>query len=94
VAEHGDGTLRLCAKHPKPIEVLLYDVVTPGLGAGELSRIAVGMDPGLRVLLMRFYPGEFPSGLKILRLFQLMLTPFATSELVLRLEAMSGGTRT
>jgi hypothetical protein len=52
----------MCAKHPEPIDVLLCDVVTPGLGDRELIRIAVGMYSGLRVLLMTGYPDEFPFG--------------------------------
>jgi hypothetical protein len=49
VAEDGDEALRICSKHPCPIHVLLCDVVTPGLGARELIRIAVGMYPSLKV---------------------------------------------
>jgi two-component system cell cycle sensor histidine kinase/response regulator CckA len=90
MAEHGDEALRICAKHPEPIEVLLCDVVTPGLGARELIRIAVGMYPGLRVLLMTGYPDEFPFGVEDSEIFQLIRKPFTTSELVLRLEAMLG----
>jgi len=83
VAENGDEALRMCAKHPKPIQVPLCDVVTPGLRARELIRIAVGMYPSLKVLLMT---GYFFS-----EIFQLMRKPFTTSELALRLEAMLGG---
>ena len=39
VAEDGDEALRMCSKHPNPIDVLLCDVVTPGLRARELIRI-------------------------------------------------------
>jgi two-component system cell cycle sensor histidine kinase/response regulator CckA len=91
VAEDGDEAVRMCAQHPEPIHVLLCDVVTPGLGARELIRIAVGMYPGLRVLLMTGYPDEYPLGVEDSEVFQLMRKPFTTSELVLRLEAILGG---
>jgi len=90
VAEDGDKALKMCSKHSNPIHLLLCDVVTPGLGARELIRIAVGMYPGLRILLMTGYPDEYPLGVDS-EIFQLIRKPFTTSELVLRLEAMSGG---
>ena len=92
VAEDGDEALRMCSKHPGPIHVLLCDVVTPGLGARELIRIAVGMYPSLKVLLMTGYPDEYPLGGEDSEVFQLIRKPFTTSELVLRLEAIAGGT--
>jgi two-component system, cell cycle sensor histidine kinase and response regulator CckA len=91
VAEDGDEALRMCSKHPKPIQMLLCDVVTPGLGARELIRIAVGMYPSLKVLLMTGYPDEFPFGNGDSDVFQLMRKPFTASELVLRLETILGG---
>lgn len=91
VAEDGDEALRMCSKHPNPIHFLLCDVVTPGLGARELIRIAVGMYPDLRVLLMTGYPDEYPLGVEDSKIFQLMRKPFTTSELALRLEAIAGG---
>lgn len=92
VAEDGDEALRICSKHFRPIHVLLCDVVTPGLGARELIRIAVGMYPSLKVLLMTGYPDEYPFGGEDSVVFQLIRKPFTTSELVLRLEAIAGGT--
>jgi two-component system, cell cycle sensor histidine kinase and response regulator CckA len=71
VAEHGDEALIMCAKHPKPIDVLLCDVVTPGIGAREQIRIAVGICRDLKALFMTGYPDEFPFGVKILRFFSL-----------------------
>jgi two-component system cell cycle sensor histidine kinase/response regulator CckA len=92
VAEDGDEALRMCSKHPDPIHVLLCDVGTPGLRARELIRIAVGMYPNLRVLLMTGYPDEYPFGGEDCGVFQLIRKPFTTSELALRLEAIAGGT--
>jgi len=90
VAEDGDEALRMCAKHTKSIQVLLCDIVTPGLRARELIRIAIGMYPGLRILLMTGYPDEYPFGGEGSGVFQLMRKPFTTSELALQLEAILG----
>jgi two-component system cell cycle sensor histidine kinase/response regulator CckA len=91
VAEDGDEALRMCEKHPEPIHVLLCDIVTPGLRAHELIRIAIRMYPGLRVLLMTGYPDAYPFGVEDSEIFQLMRKPFTTSELVLLLETLLGG---
>jgi two-component system cell cycle sensor histidine kinase/response regulator CckA len=91
VAEDGDEALRMCANHPEPIQVLLCDMVTPGLRARELIRIAVDMYPSLRVLLMTGYPDEYAFGSGDSGVFQLIRKPFTTSELVLRLDAILGG---
>jgi DNA-binding response OmpR family regulator len=92
VAEDGDEALRMCLKHSKPIQVLLCDVVTPGLRARELIRIAIGMYPSLKVLLMTGYPDEYPFGGEDSGVFQLIRKPFTTSELALRLQAITGET--
>jgi DNA-binding NtrC family response regulator len=62
VAEDGDEALRICSEHPQPIQVLLCDLVTPGLTAPELIRSVAGMYPSLRVLVMTGYPDEYPFG--------------------------------
>lgn len=89
-AADGDEALRMCAKHPKPIEVLLCDVVMPGLKVRDLIRIAVSMYPSLRVLLMTGYDG-YPFGGKECGVFELIQKPFTIPELALRLEIMLGG---
>jgi two-component system, cell cycle sensor histidine kinase and response regulator CckA len=91
-AEDGDEALRVCSQYPRPIKVLLLDVVTPGLSARELIRIAVGRYPSLKVLLMTGYPEKYPLGGEDSEGFQLIRKPFTTSELALRLEVMMGGT--
>ena len=70
---------------------MLCDVVTPGLRARELIRIAVGMYPNLKVLLMTGFPDEYPFGGDDSGVFQLIRKPFTTSELALRSE-IAGGT--
>jgi len=64
----------------------------PGLTASELIRIAVGMYPSMKVLLMTGHPGkasfasrDFGDDL------QLIQKPFSPSDLVGRLEELLGG---
>jgi two-component system, cell cycle sensor histidine kinase and response regulator CckA len=86
MAENGDEAIAICSKYPNPIQVLLCDVVMPGLRARELIRIAIGIYPNIRVLLMTGYPDQYPFGVEDSGVFQLLRKPFTTSELVRRLE--------
>ena len=54
VVEARDGRegLKLCESHPGKIDVLLTDVVMPGLGGRELAEAALKLRPGMRVVLM------------------------------------------
>jgi signal transduction histidine kinase/ActR/RegA family two-component response regulator len=49
-----DGTegLAFCQTHPGSIDLLLSDVVMPGLGGRELAERVVGLRPGLKVMFM------------------------------------------
>ena len=90
VAEDGDKALEMCSKHSNPIHVLLCDVVTPGLEVRELIRIAVGIYPSIRVLLMTGYPDEYSFGGEDSGIFQLIRKPFTVSELARRLTVILG----
>jgi len=46
------GALRLCSRHPDPIDLLLTDVVLPRNSGPELAARARELQPGLRVLYM------------------------------------------
>jgi CheY-like chemotaxis protein len=54
VLEAGDGLegLSVCQSHDGAIDLLLSDVMMPGLGGRELAARAALLRPGLRVLFM------------------------------------------
>jgi two-component system cell cycle sensor histidine kinase/response regulator CckA len=89
LAENGDEALRVCANHHEAIQLLLCDVVTPGLKARELIRIAVGMYPRMKVVLMTGYD-EYPFASGDAEVFQLIRKPFTVSELASRLKVILG----
>jgi CheY-like chemotaxis protein len=58
LARDGNEAAALCAQGGTPLDVLLCDLVIPGLRSGEVVRIAVGLYPGLKVLVMTGWPDE------------------------------------
>jgi len=58
VLEAGGGyeALQLCREHRGEIDLLLMDVVLPGLSGHALATRAAAVCPGIRVLYMSGYP--------------------------------------
>jgi len=57
-AENGDAALRVASKHPAPIDLLLTDVVMPGMNGRTLADQLSRLRPGLCVLYMSGYPNH------------------------------------
>ncbi len=57
-AENGDGALEACREHDGPIDLLLTDVIMPGLSGAELAVHARSLRPEIAVLYMSGYTGE------------------------------------
>jgi PAS domain S-box-containing protein len=54
-AEDGHSALELAAMHAGPIDVLVTDVVMPGIGGRELAERVMQIRPGIKVLYMTGY---------------------------------------
>jgi CheY-like chemotaxis protein len=54
-AENGEAGLRAAEAHTEKIDILVTDVVMPGIGGRELARRLVQMRPGLKVLYLSGY---------------------------------------
>jgi PAS domain S-box-containing protein len=54
-ASSGDAALRLAEQHPGVIDLLLTDVIMPGMNGPDLARVLVGRQPDLRVLFTSGY---------------------------------------
>jgi two-component system, cell cycle sensor histidine kinase and response regulator CckA len=57
-AEHGDDALRVLREHHGQVDLLLTDVVMPGLNGSELARRVAAIYPALRVLFTSGYADD------------------------------------
>ena len=54
----GADAIEKFQKHQGSIDVLLTDVVMPGMNGLKLAKTLAAMDPDLKVIIMSGYPGE------------------------------------
>jgi len=57
VADSADHAIELCRTHRDNIDILLTDVVMPGVSGPELAKHLLSLRPGLRVIYMSGYAG-------------------------------------
>jgi two-component system cell cycle sensor histidine kinase/response regulator CckA len=58
IARNGAEALDACHKSPQPVDLLLADVVMPGMSGRELADEFEGLCPHARILLMSGYAGQ------------------------------------
>ena len=80
----GPSALATAAEHDGPIDVLLTDVVMPGLRGPEVAERVAASRPGIRVLYMSGYADADLIG--SIDGDALVEKPFAVDELALRVE--------
>ena len=57
VADNGEEALRVAEAHPGPVELLLTDVVMPGMGGTKVVARLASSRPAMRVIYMSGYAG-------------------------------------
>jgi CheY-like chemotaxis protein len=58
LASGGAEALRVCEEHPGRIDLLLTDILMPGMTGGELAREVAARLPGVRTLFMSALPND------------------------------------
>jgi signal transduction histidine kinase len=89
-APGGEEALRAVASEPGPIDLLLTDVVMPGISGPELADHLRQVQPGVRVLHMSGYTSGIGGLEQHTALPELIEKPFTASELLARVRALLG----
>jgi len=87
-AESGDRALMVSAMFYGPIDVLLTDVVMPGMNGPQLSEKLKRSRPDLKVLYMSGHHTEDFKGDLAIPESQLIQKPFSTEQLAARLRGL------
>jgi PAS domain S-box-containing protein len=90
-ASSGDEALALCAAHAGPIDLVLTDVVMPGLSGADVVAEATRLRPDARCLVMSGYPDDAVLGRGIPAGTELLPKPFAPATLVRRVRDVLDG---
>jgi len=81
-AGSGDEALRVAARHDGPLDLLLTDVVMPGMGGPELAAALRARQPGVRTLFVSGYPDREEGGAAPLDTGEFVPKPFSPEALV------------
>jgi signal transduction histidine kinase len=76
-----DTAMELAEGHPRPIDLLLTDVILPNENGLSLSRRVASVRPGLRVVFMSGYTGE-PHGVELPASAPFLPKPFTPDSLL------------
>jgi two-component system, cell cycle sensor histidine kinase and response regulator CckA len=83
--ENGVEAGNMAEKHTGGIDVLVSDIVMPGVSGVELAKSVQKSRPGTKVLLMS---GYFPDGLEFLEGWEFLHKPFSPGALTKTLESL------
>jgi signal transduction histidine kinase/CheY-like chemotaxis protein len=88
-AQSGAEALALAARHSGQIDLLVTDVMMPGMSGGELAARLAVLKPGLRALFISGHPGEaLTNGSQLLQGVELLQKPFNTTDLQARIRGL------
>jgi CheY-like chemotaxis protein len=85
--------LRIARARPEPLDLLLTDVVMPGMNGRELARRLRVFRPGIKVLFMSAYSAETVEnfGIRLAPGEPFVVKPFAVADLANKVRAVLRG---
>ncbi len=86
-ATSGAGALALLDQLDEPVDLLLTDVVMPGMSGRELAEAFATRHPGIPVLFMSGYTAEIMADRGLMEGFDLLPKPFTAEQLIHRVQA-------
>lgn len=92
-APSGEDALQLAAQHPEHFDLLLTDVIMPGINGRMLAERLLAQRPGMKVLYMSGYTDSFIAGHGVLESgLHLLHKPFTEDVLLQKIrEVLDGG---
>ena len=93
VSDSGDHAIRTFVKHGAPVDLLLTDVVSPGMSGPVLADQLIELQPNLRVLFMSGFDGtQVVQKYVREKGFSLLTKPFTMDQLRAKVRETLGGT--
>jgi DNA-binding response OmpR family regulator len=91
-ARDGDHALVVASEHPTVVDLLITDVVMPGLTGRELASRLADAFPSVRVLYTSGYAQASTRTAGIAETAPFLAKPFLPAELVMKVKEVLGGT--
>jgi two-component system cell cycle sensor histidine kinase/response regulator CckA len=57
-ASEAQAAIRICQEYPEPIQLIISDVVMPGMGGRKLTEHVLKIRPGIKVLYLSGYTDD------------------------------------
>ena len=86
---HGNQALDICRTQPRQIDLMVTDVIMPGMNGPDLAAAVLLQRPGMRVLFMSGYTGESVAEQKLMEKgAPFIQKPFKTMEFIQKIRAI------
>jgi two-component system cell cycle sensor histidine kinase/response regulator CckA len=90
-AADGAAALELFSREPSRIDVLVTDIVMPGMNGADLAREAGRIRPDVKILFISGHPERAGAGLDPTGATNLLMKPFTADTLASRIKELIGG---
>lgn len=89
-AANGDLAVLLSSQHPHPFDLMVTDIVMPGMSGPDLMRTLRETRPGLAVLFISGYDAELAASIPRERTISFLAKPFTPGMLASKIDRLLG----